>query len=154
MHIKFFLKIWLLSANFEKFVSINHKCDQSLLIDWCDWSLFWFTYMNFSKLPNNNQIFRLTLFAFFITAVKFQLELLIASNVLFITTIYLLCLYTNRAGTSQESLSPVSRNLIWFLAVPVKLSVRKSRLMWQCFLVNSINIHEHIMPFLPSIIWI
>ena len=56
MQIRSFLKIWLLSFNFEKFDSIIVKCIQSQrckTLD-CDWSPATLIEVNFS----NNQIFR------------------------------------------------------------------------------------------------
>ena len=65
MQSKPFLKIWLLSLNFENFTSINLWTDQSQSSVWserlkcCDWSVHKFIEMNLSKLKYINQMFRI-----------------------------------------------------------------------------------------------
>ena len=52
---KSILKIWwLLSVNFEKFTSINLWTSRNFK----RWTVYEFIKVNFSKLTNNNQIFR------------------------------------------------------------------------------------------------
>ena len=56
---KSILKIWLLLVNFEKFTSINLWTDQSQRSNLdCDLSVHKFIEINFSKLTDDNQIFR------------------------------------------------------------------------------------------------
>ena len=65
MHTKSLLKIWLLSPNFEKFTYICKPEElpiTALQTPDCDWSLFWFVEVNFSRY--SNQISGMTLFAF------------------------------------------------------------------------------------------
>ena len=57
MQTKSFLKIWLLSVDFEKFTSLKLSMDGPITalqtLD-CDWSLDNFTKVNLSKLTHNN----------------------------------------------------------------------------------------------------
>ena len=78
---KSFLKIWLLSVNFEKFTSIHLWSNQSQLGVWraCDWLLHSFIEVNFSKLTDNNQIFRDDFAAFIITSKKIKFKLISAN---------------------------------------------------------------------------
>ena len=72
MKLNKFLKIWLLSVNYEKFTFINLWSNQSQLHVWrfvIGWLFRRFIEVNFSKLTDSNQIFRTDLFAFIITSV-------------------------------------------------------------------------------------
>ena len=98
MQTKSSLKIWLLCVNFGKFTSINRlrkirvECfralwlvahdvyrgkSESSVLELCDWSHSTFTEVNFSN------------FAFIITSVKFQLNVLSAYFLLLVNSLYL-----------------------------------------------------------------
>ena len=55
---KSILKIWFLSVNIEKFELIDGPITVERL-KCCDWSVHKFTEVNFSKLTDSNQIFRI-----------------------------------------------------------------------------------------------
>ena len=79
---KSILKIRLLFVNFEKFTSIITAFQT---LD-CDWAPYKFIEVNFPKLTDSNQIFRID-FVFINTSVKFHLKL--SSTIFLLPMIFL-----------------------------------------------------------------
>ena len=85
-----FLKIWLLSVNFEKFTSIIEYSDQSQSSVWTsviDWSRSYFYRGKFLKANGQQVLFRNDFVLIHMISVKLQLKLLGATFLLLINSV-------------------------------------------------------------------